>query len=158
MKLFIDYSHNFRLKLNMKKPLLITSILMVLLIGTVSFAKDVSFTQEDRDRLVRIETKINREFGSVNQHLDSINSHLGSLERKIDGLQQSIYILICVMFAQTIGVVGSILWNRRTALQPALRKSEELEERQDKIEKALKEIAKVDSKVAEILKDVGLLH
>ncbi len=135
----------------------IASVLMVLLTGTVSFAKDISFTQEDRDRLTRIETKISREFGSVNQHLDSINSHFDSLERKIDDLQQLIYILICVMFAQTISVVGSILWNHRTALQPALRKSKELEERQDKVEKALKEIAKIDSKVAEALKNVGLL-
>lgn len=54
-------------------------------------------------------------------------------------------------------LIGFTVWNRRTALQSALKKNRELEERQDKVEKALKEIARVDSKVAEILKNVGLL-
>ncbi|GAB5046960.1 hypothetical protein TdN_13520 [Thermodesulfovibrio sp. TK110] len=127
----------------MKTPLVIASILMVLFISTFSFAKDVSFTQEDRDRLIRLEVKVEESSKALNQRIDS--------------LQQLIYILIGVVVAQTIGVIGFVLWDRRTALQPALRKNKELEERQDKVEKALKEIAKVDSKVAEALKNVGLL-
>ncbi|WP_353684437.1 hypothetical protein V4D30_01200 [Thermodesulfovibrio sp. 3907-1M] len=127
----------------MKKVLIVTSILLSLLTAVVSFAKEVPFTQDDRDRLIRLEVKIEEGLKAVNQRIDS--------------LQQLIYVLIGVVVAQTIGVIGFVIWDRRTALQPALRKNKELEERQDRIEKALKEIAKVDSKVAEILKSVGLL-
>ncbi len=141
----------------MKTPLVIASILIVLFISTFSFAKDVSFTQEDRDRLIKLETRVDEGFKAVNQRFESIEKRIDSVEKRIDSLQQLIYVLIGAVIAQTIGVIGFVLWDRRTALQPALRKNKELEERQDKIEKALKEIAKIDSKVAEALKNVGLL-
>lgn len=54
-------------------------------------------------------------------------------------------------------LIGFVIWDRRTALTTAIKKSKELEEREDKIERTLKELAKEDPKVAEILKRVGLL-
>ena len=50
----------------------------------------------------------------------------------------------------------SDLWDRRTALAPAIRKNKELEEKQEQIEKALKEFALEEPKLAEILKRMGL--
>ncbi len=97
----IDFLTTGRVKLNMKTPLVIASILMVLFISTFSFAKDVSFTQEDRDRLIRLEVKVEESSKALNQRIDS--------------LQQLIYILIGVVVAQTIGVIGFVLWDRRTA-------------------------------------------
>jgi len=54
-------------------------------------------------------------------------------------------------------LIGFVLWDRRTALAPAIRKNKELEEREEKLERALKKLAEKDPKVAEILKDLGLL-
>jgi len=56
-----------------------------------------------------------------------------------------------------IGLLGFVLWDRRTALSPAIRKNKELEERNDKIVKALKEYAYKEPKLAEILRNVGLM-
>lgn len=130
---------------NMKKLLII--ILAIFILGTsVSFAKEIPFTQEDRERLIRVE-----------EGLKAVNQRIDSLDKRIDDLKNLMYILISVIFAQTIGVVGFVIWDRRTALQPAIRKNKELEERQDRVEKALRELAKVDSRIAEILKNAGLL-
>jgi hypothetical protein len=62
-----------------------------------------------------------------------------------------------LLFTTMIGLVGFVLWDRRTALSPAIRKNKELEERNDKIEKALKEYAYKEPKLAEILRNVGLM-
>lgn len=130
---------------NMKKLLII--ILSIFILGTsVSFAKEIPFTQEDRERLIRVE-----------EGLKAVNQRIDSLDKRIDNLKNLMYIFISVIFAQTIGVVGFVIWDRRTALQPAIRKNKELEERQDRVEKALRELAKVDSRIAEILKNAGLL-
>lgn len=122
----------------MKTTITIT-ILALLAITNLSFAaKEVPFTLEDRDRLIRLETKVN------------------GLDKRIDGLQGLIHILIGAVIAQTIGIVGFVLWDRRSALAPAIRKNKELEEREEKIERALKEAATKDPNLAEALKRVGL--
>ena len=62
-----------------------------------------------------------------------------------------------VTFAGIFALIGFVLWDRRTALAPAIRKSRELEEREEKVEKALRAIALKDGNVREALRHVGLL-
>ena len=102
-------------------------------------AAEVSFTQEDRDRLIRLEIKQDEGFKATNQ--------------RIDDLRDLVYIVIGGM----LGLIGFVLWNRRSALAPAIRKNKELEEREDRLEKILKEYALKEPKLAEVLKSVGLL-
>ncbi|MCX7680317.1 MAG: hypothetical protein N2316_14035, partial [Spirochaetes bacterium] len=65
--------------------------------------------------------------------------------------------LISAIFVQTVGVVGFVLWDRRTALSPVASKARELEEREFRVEQALREMGRADKKTAEILKRVGIL-
>lgn len=62
-----------------------------------------------------------------------------------------------VTFAGIFALISFVLWDRRTALAPAVRKGRELEEREEKIERALKEISLKDDNVREALRRVGLL-
>lgn len=127
----------------MKKALILVIIGIVLNTFTVSFAKEVSFTQEDRDRLIRLETRV--EEGQK------------SLQRQIDDLKTLILWGFGILFGGMGMLIGFVIWDRRTALSPAIKKNQELEEREEKIEKVLKELATKDSNVAEALKHVGLL-
>src|SRR3989344_8149995 len=102
-------------------------------------AAEVSFTQEDRDRHIRLKTKQDEGFKATNQ--------------RIDDLRDLVYIVIGGM----LGLIGFVLWDRRSALAPAIRKNKELEEREDRLEKILKEYALKEPKLAEVLKSVGLL-
>jgi tetrahydromethanopterin S-methyltransferase subunit G len=140
------------------KILISVTVLALLTITNLSFAaKEVPYTLEDRDRLIRVEEGLK----AVNQRIDgldkAVNQRIDGLDGKVNGLQNLIYVLIGAVIAQTIGIVGFTLWDRRSALAPAIRKNKEIEEREEKIEKALKEVAQKDPNVAEALKHVGLL-
>lgn len=75
------------------------------------------------------------------------------MKEEIGALRDLVYLVIAGIFV----LIGFVIWDRRAALAPAIRKNKELEERQEKIERALKELAVKDPNVAGALKHVGLL-
>ncbi|GIX42292.1 MAG: hypothetical protein KatS3mg129_2025 [Leptospiraceae bacterium] len=125
------------------------------------FPREIPYTLEDKERLIRVEEGLK----AVNQRIDSLEKSLNqridgleiSLNRRIDDLYQLMLVLIGAIIAQTIGVIGFVLWDRRTAISPVIRKTKELEEDNEKIHKVLKEMAKNDNKIANILKQAGIL-
>ncbi len=145
----------------MNKRLLIFLSLCIIAgyVGTVA-AKEVPYTLEDRDRLIRVEEglkAVNQRIDGLDKRIDALDKRIDSLDKRIDGLQGLMYVVIGAVIAQTIGIVGFVLWDRRSALAPAIRKNKELEEREDTIEKVLKEYAKQEPRLAEILKSAKLL-
>ena len=62
-----------------------------------------------------------------------------------------------IVFAGIFALIGFVLWDRRTALSPAIRKNQELEERENKVESALKEYAEKEPRLKEALKHAGLM-
>jgi hypothetical protein len=130
----------------------ILALLFIAMVNT-SYAKEVPFTLEDRDRLIRVEEGLR----SVNQRIDFLqNIMLGGFG---------------VLFSGMIALVGFILWDRRSTLAPVVRKNKELEEellitqrrtrdleeREANIERALREYAEKDSRLQEILRGFRLL-
>jgi len=109
-------------------------------------SKEIPYTQDDRDRLIRMEEAIK-----------GVNYRIDSLEKRMENIENLMYILISAIFAQIIGVVGFVLWDRRTALSPAIAKNKELEEKTHMLEQALKEMAHNDKKISDALRKVGIL-
>jgi len=133
------------------------------MIGLVSigFAKEVPFTQDDRNRLIRLETKVEEGQKSLQKQIDDLK---GNTQRQGDSLIEQMRDLKTFMlwgFGILFGgmgiLIGFVIWDRRTALAPVIRKSSELEEREELVEKALKEYAKVEPRLAEILKSLRLM-
>ncbi|MDM7267080.1 MAG: hypothetical protein P3W89_005580 [Aquificaceae bacterium] len=138
---------------------------------SLSTAKEVPFTQEDRDKLRNIEIKVERlevkvEEGqkALQAQTDGLQKQIDGLQRQVDGLQKQIDELrsdfrtyMSIVIGSIIALVGFIIWDRRTAISPVVKKTKELEDRGDKIEKVLKDLAKEDPKIAEALKRAGLL-
>jgi hypothetical protein len=120
-------------------------IILGILLSTINFsyAKEISFTRDDRDRLIRLETKV--EEGQK------------FIQRQIDDLKTFMLWGFGILFGGMGLLIGFVIWDRRTALAPAVKKAEDIEEKEEKIEKALKELATKDPKVAEALKHAGLL-
>ena len=127
--------------------------MVLLLSGQSVWAEEVPYTLEDRDRLIRVETKIEQ----IEKRFEQIDKRFEQVERRIERLETVMMWGFGLLFTTMIGLVGFVLWDRRTALSPAIRKNKELEEREDKIEKALKEYAYKEPKLAEILRNVGLM-
>ena len=75
-----------------------------------------------------------------------------SINARIDDMNNLMLWGFGVIFAGMFALVGFVIWDRRTALTPVIRKNRELEERQERIEKLLKEFAIEEPKLAELLK------
>jgi len=109
--------------------------------------------QEIRTGMIRLEEgqkALNQRINSLDKRIDDLDN---KLSKSIDHLSSLIYVVLAGMFT----LVGFVLWDRRTALAPAIKKSKELEEREEKLEKALKEFAIKNPEMKEILKNIGLL-
>ncbi|QCQ21395.1 hypothetical protein [Desulfoglaeba alkanexedens] len=128
-------------------------IMILLLLGQCVWAEEVPYTLEDRDRLIRVEAKIE----DIDKRFEQIDKRFEQVERRIERLENVMIWGFGLLFTTMIGLLGFVLWDRRTALSPAIRKNKELEERNDKIVKALKEYAYKEPKLAEILRNVGLM-
>jgi sensor histidine kinase regulating citrate/malate metabolism len=124
---------------------------------SAAYAKESSFTQEDRERLIRIEEGLKATNQRIEEGLKATNQRieegLKATNQRIDDLRDLSYVVIGGMLA----LIGFVLWDRRSALAPAIRKARELEEREERVERALKEIALKDANVKEALRHVGLL-
>jgi hypothetical protein len=129
----------------MKKVLILASLCTTLLVS-FSHAREIPFTDEDRDRLVRLETKVEEGFKRLEEGLKTTT-------QRIDDLRDLFY----VVMGGIIALVGFVMWDRRTALAPAIRRTRDLEERAERIERALRELARQDPKIAEVFKQAGLL-
>ena len=91
-----------------------------------------------------------------------------ALEKRIDGLQDSLQSQISdlhnlvvggfgIVFVGIFGLFGFVIWDRRTAITPVVRKTRELEEREELTVRVLKAYADKEPGLAEIMRSLGLL-
>jgi hypothetical protein len=154
-------------------------ISIMLAASTFSSAREAAFTQEDRERLIRLETKIDEGLKALNQRIDTTNQRIddglrgtnqriddglrGTSQRIDDGLRgtnqriDDLRDLIYVVIGGMIALIGFVVWDRRSALAPAIRRTKELEEREELLEKALKEFGRIDPRFGEVLKSLKLM-
>ncbi|WPM32584.1 hypothetical protein IAE16_02630 [Hydrogenobacter sp. T-2] len=87
-------------------------LLLIVLLG-FGFAKEVSFTQEDRERLRSMEIRIERLDTKVDMGFQQIDKRFQQMEKQIDRLTQ---IMIAIFGGQLLliaTIIGLILWDRK---------------------------------------------
>ena len=119
--------------------------------------KAVSFTQDDRNMLIRVDERINSLEDKINLLEDKIDYKFDALQIQINDIKSFMFwgfgILFGVTITSTIGLVGFILWDRRSIERKVI----ESEENNQKIFHIFKQQAKEDKKLAEILKLTGII-
>ena len=98
------------------KKIIFTVILLISSFSPIAYAGEVSFTQEDRDMLIRLyegQKAINKRIDDVNRRNDDGQM---SINKRIDDLRSLIYVVLAGIFA----LIGFVLWDRRTTLEPAV--------------------------------------
>ena len=100
---------------------------------------------------------VDKRIDGLDKRIDGLDQRMDRLDQRMDRLESTMVAGFGLLFTSMIGLVGFVLWDRRTALAPAVRKNRELEEREDRVEKVLKEYAMEEPKLREILKRTGLL-
>ena len=122
---------------------IIISLLLLMLLSLPSLAQEqqiaVPYSLADRDRTIRTESKMDTKFEAVNARIDYL------------------FWLQGVIVALILFMLGYLIWDRRTALQPALDKANNADAKSTNLILALKEYSKKHADLAEILKTHGIL-
>lgn len=163
----------------MKKVL--TIFILLLLTGAVVQAQEqqiVPYTLADRDRLIRLEAEmgslrnemgsLRNETGSLRNEMNSLRSEMNSLrnemnarldsqQKQIDDLKTLFFWGFSITITLIIFLLGYTIWDRRTALKPALTQAEEANNKARNLTTILREYARTHPDLAEILKTYGLL-
>ena len=129
-----------------------------------AWAKDVPFTLEDRDRIIRMETSLKEFKESVDKRFEQVDRRFEQVDRQIERVESVLMWGFGLLFTSMLGMVGFVLWDRRTAVAPVARvlreKEEDIEElrkRERAIIDAMRDYAAGDQRLAGILKARGLL-
>ncbi len=169
----------------MKKLIWILSFASLVLQGFPQ-STEVPFTLEDRDRLIKLEEKLNATNEKIESLQNETNGKIESLRNDINGKTESLqnetngkieslrnemnakfeavdskietmYWGLGVIITLILFMLGYMIWDRRTALHPVQKKTMEHEEKFRKLEHIAKEHAKKDPSFAELLRVAGLL-
>jgi len=103
----------------------------------------------------------------IDQRFESVDQRFESVDEQLD----KIWTLMLVMIAGIFGLIGYIVWDRKTALRPVEQRLIALESefrrdleiqheegsRLTRLVKVLREIAKTDEKLANVLRNFSLL-
>jgi len=111
------------------------------------------FKLQTEKRLTAIETRTEARFEAVNQRFEEMN-------KRIDIL---LYVMIAIL-TSVFGLIGFVVWDRQVSLRPIKEESKEvkrdlelLKDKEQKIETALRNLANIEPKFQEILKNAGIL-
>jgi hypothetical protein len=98
--------------------------------GVLAWSQEVPYTLEDRDRLIRIETSLQEFKASVDQRFAQVDQRFAefqsSMDQRFAQLMTFMWILASVFGGLVAATIGFAVWDRRTALAPALRRSREV--------------------------------
>ena len=124
-------------------------------------AKDLSYTQEDRDRMIALiegqkslQKQVDNLSIDTNRQIDTLRL---DMNRQFTDIKTFMLWCFGVLFAGMWALVGFVLWDRRSVLTPAIRRTDDIEEREKRLEAILKEVAGKDVNVAEALRHAGIL-
>jgi hypothetical protein len=117
----------------------------------------VPFTLADRDRLIKMEAEIGSIRNEMNTNLESIDKQFLYQQNQIYDLKVLFYWGFGIMITLMVFTLGYIIWDRRTALKPALDKAEDVDYKTRNLISALREYARNHPDLADILRTNGLL-
>jgi len=138
---------------------------LILLAGwvTPALAVEGNLTISDREIIERL-TRLEEGQKSLEKRIDGLDKRIDGLQSQINGLQSQISDLhnliiggFGIVFVGIFGLFGFVIWDRRTAITPVVRKTRELEEREELTVRVLKAYADKEPGLAEIMRSLGLL-
>ncbi len=123
-------------------------LLLVFLLFGFALSKEVPFTLEDRDRIIRLE-----------EGQKAIVQRVEQVERQIDRLIDIMLAIFAGQVALVATVIGVLIWDRRTVVKKATDDAlEKFESGKFKnLLEAMKDLAKEDERIARALKKYNLL-
>ena len=141
-------------------------------------AGENSFTQKDRELLIRIDERMNQiekrfvefredmnqRFKQVDKRFEQVDKRFEQVDKRFETLKDLMIAIIGAFAAIVAVAIGFAIWDRRTMTRPFEYKTQEIEKniscesnKIDRITAVLKELAKSDKKIAHALRTFSLL-
>jgi len=143
------------------KPLVFVGLLFFTLLSILALAQEqqviVPYTLADRDRTIRSEAKMEAIDAKMEALETKIDVKFDSIQKQIDQLSMLFYWGFGILITLFIFMLGYMIWDRRTALQPALDKATDADTKSANLIRALREYSKKHADLAEILRTHGIL-
>ncbi len=93
------------------------ALLLLLALVSLSLSVEKGFTQEDRERLIRLETTLKSFMEQVDERFEQVDKRFEQINRELDRLVQ----IMVAIFAGQFGLVGAVIafawWDRRTIIR-----------------------------------------
>ncbi len=137
----------------MNKVVFIFLIVLIFCNATTAFCKEVPFTLEDRDRIIRLEAKLDE----IDKRFEQMDKRFEQIDKRFEQVISFLWILTTIFIAITSATIGFAFWDRKTSLKPIEEKVTINEEKLEHALAALRKLASVDKKVHAILKEFNLL-
>ncbi|MCK9422888.1 MAG: hypothetical protein M0Q38_09830 [Bacteroidales bacterium] len=142
-------------------------VFFLLMLPTISMAetKEIPYTLDDRDRIIRTEQKVEALNAKIDSKVDGLrlemNIRFEAVDKQFMGLRSEInarfdqlfnflWAFIGIFTAMMVSVFGFAFWDRKLSLAP-------MKKENAKTLSALRDYAEHQPKLREILKNAGLL-
>jgi hypothetical protein len=148
----------------MKRYLVLTITLLFALILQAQEQQVIPYTLADRNRAILTDAKINTLEAKIialddkmEVRFESIDKQFMYQRKQIDDIKTLFYWGFGILITLFIFMLGYMIWDRRTAMQPALLQASKAEENSRNLITTLREYSKKHPDLAEILRIHGIL-
>ena len=118
--------------------------------------KEIPYTIDDRDRLIRVEEQIKALQNEMNTRFEAMQKEMNirfeAMDDKFEAIDDKInklYTLMYFVLGGVFGLIGFVIYDRKTALAPVARDNRRIKE-------ILYELAKTNPELKEILRNAAL--
>ena len=132
------------------KHILFLLIFSFMSVSMMAQTQEVPYTLDDRDRIIRVEAKMEALETKMDIKFDS-------QQMQLNDIKTLFYWGFGILITLFVFMFGYMIWDRRTAMKPALDKVEGAEDKSRNLIFVLREYARKTPELAEIMKVHGLL-
>ena len=126
------------------------TLLLLIPILVKAEVKEIPFTLDDRDRIIRTEQKVESVKTEIATRFVAIDQRFDAMDKRFDQLFNFLWAFIGIFTFMMASVFGFAFWDRKLSLAPL--KKDNL-----KTLIALRDFAEHQPKLREILKNAGLM-
>ena len=142
----------------MKRYLVLTiALFFALVLKAQELQVIVPYTLADRDRAILTDAKISTLEAKMEVRFESIDKQFMYQQKQIDDIKTLFYWGFGILITLFIFMLGYMIWDRRTAMQPALAQSSKAEENSRNLINTLRDYSKKHPDLVEILRIHGIL-
>ncbi len=108
-------------------------------------------------RINEVKAELSQRIDDTNKRIDDTNKRIDDTNRRIDKLIDLLVGIVAVFGGLVVAMIGLVFWDRKTLIDKAKEKTIEEIETSSRLLGVLKELAKTDEKLAQVMRTFGLL-